>query len=126
MFDLKRPARDAALPPVRLTAAERRLVDREARRRGLTASDLVRLAVGALLAKSLQDPKVYEDARQVFLNVGQGRMAPSCTCGCTEVVSDNSMTPRHFTCAACGEPWRVTEAPTIPADGIIAGEGTGR
>ena len=56
MFEVNRPTKTAHLPCVRLTEEEKRFFNREARRRGLTASGLVRLAVGTLLAQSLQAP----------------------------------------------------------------------
>ena len=59
MFDLRVPKTEL-LPPVRVTPEEKRLFAHEARRRGLTPTSLVRLAVGTLLAASLQEPKDYE------------------------------------------------------------------
>jgi len=52
-FDVERPAQKptkrALLPSVRCTEEERWLLNREARRRGLSVSDLVRVAVKAVL-----------------------------------------------------------------------------
>ena len=61
MFELKVP-RTEKLPDLRVTPEEKRLFAREARRRGLTPSNLLRLAVGHVLAEALQDPKRSEDA----------------------------------------------------------------
>lgn len=44
MFEMK-DVRIEHLPPVRITAEERRVVEQEARRRGLSLSDLVREAL---------------------------------------------------------------------------------
>ena len=63
MFEATRDNKTAQLSCVRLTEAEKRIFTREARRRGLTQSGLVRLAVGELLAQSLQDPKVNDHER---------------------------------------------------------------
>ena len=59
MFEMKR-VRNVHLPPVRLTVDERRVVVREARRRGLTLSDLAREAIKAYLKQDAHNKPITE------------------------------------------------------------------
>jgi hypothetical protein len=49
LFEIDRATKKARIPGIRVTEEERARFDREARRRGLAASDLVRLALKVVL-----------------------------------------------------------------------------